>query len=258
LSLFFKTNSDDRENKLLDRALSGQGDCGNLGNHNSLPSAVIFDMDGVLADTEPLHGACFVEAFGRFGLSVTLEDYRQAVTLGGSTVRDYFARLGGNLSDWETVKAIKDKLLSTAVDGSVQPMPGALDLLRELRSRQVPTALATSARRTSLQIIMDHLDFWDCFSEFVTKDEAQEEKPDPEIFLIAAKKLGVRPEDCVVIEDSPRGLLAADRAGMKCIAVPTPSTADGDFSLAAVVAGSLREVNLELIRSVFRNSEARQ
>ena len=216
-----------------------------------LPAAVIFDMDGVLADTEPLHGECFVRAFAGFGIFTTLEEYRRAVTLGGTTVRDYYIELGGDPSDWDRVKGVKDSLMERIVAERDALMPGVVRLLDLLRSAGIPTAVATSARRRSLDIIIDHYGLRAYFDAIVTKDEAQVEKPDPRPYLIAAERLGVDPKDCVAIEDSPRGVVAAARAGIKCIAVPTSSTVDGDFSLAARVLSSLEEINLETLRSLF-------
>ena len=215
-----------------------------------LPAAVIFDMDGVLADTEPLHGKCFVRAFAGFGIETTPEEYRQAVTIGGSTVRDYFLSLGGDPSDWDRVKGIKDAFMEEAVEHGEALMPGVVPLLDLLRSAGIPVGLATSARRRSLDIIIDRLGLRPYFDVTVTKDEAQAEKPDPEIYLTAAQRLGVDPAGCVAIEDSPRGVLAAVRAGMKCVAVPTRSTADGDFSAATLVVRSLEEVDLDTLRRI--------
>ncbi|MCX8053297.1 MAG: HAD family phosphatase [Armatimonadetes bacterium] len=212
-----------------------------------LPAAVIFDMDGVLADTEPMHGKCFVRAFAGFGIFITLEDYRQAVTLGGSTVRDYFISLGGDPSDWDRVKDAKDSYMREIVAEHDSLMPGVIGLLELLRSAGVRTAVATSARRRSLNLIIDRYGLRPYFEVTVTKDEAQAEKPDPRPYIVAAERLGVDPKDCVAIEDSPRGIIAAVRAGMKCIAVPTPSTADGDFSLATLVVRSLEEIDLEVL-----------
>ncbi len=216
-----------------------------------LPYAVIFDMDGVIADTEPLHGACFIRAFSGLGVDVTLEDYRQAVTLGGLAVRDYYESLGGDVALWDNIKANKDSLLEDAVKSDCRLMPGIVELLESLRIERIPIALATSARRKSAEIILNHFGIWDYFDAIVTKEEAEAEKPDPEIFLIAARKLELDPATCVVIEDSPRGVIAAARAGMKCVAVPTHSTADGDFSQATMVLPAIEKINLTLLRTIF-------
>ncbi len=218
---------------------------------NLLPRAVIFDMDGVIADTEPLHGGCFLQAFRELGIEITFEQYRQAVTLGGSTVKDYFVSLGGDVAEWDKVKSLKDAALSNAVvrDGAL--MPGIEGLLKMLRCARIKTAVATSARRRSLDIILDHFDLWPHFDCFATKNEVKAEKPDPAVFLLAAKKLEVSPAECVVIEDSPRGVLAAYRAGMKCIAVPTSTTHDGDFTLATACLPSLESITLDVLRKLF-------
>ncbi|MGC8863329.1 MAG: HAD family hydrolase, partial [Armatimonadota bacterium] len=112
------------------------------------------------------------------------------------------------------------------------------------------TAVATSARRRSLDIIIDRYGLRSYFDVIVTKDDAGVEKPDPRPYLIAAERLGVDPKRCVAIEDSPRGVIAAARAGMKCIAVPTASTANGDFSLATLIVRSLAEIDLDTLRSL--------
>ncbi|MDH7602355.1 MAG: HAD family phosphatase [Armatimonadota bacterium] len=217
-----------------------------------LPDAVIFDMDGVLADTEPLHGECFVRAFASFGILTTLEDYRQAVTLGGSTVRDYFLRLGGDPSDWDRVKGLKDSYLEQMIARKDVLTPGTKNLLQVLRSSGIKTAVATSARRRSLDIILTPYGLHEYFDVLVTKDDTGTEKPDPQLYLIAAQKLNVDPQNCVAIEDSPRGIIAAVRAGMRCIAVPTPSTADADFSMADLVVPSLEAIDFEVLRRVMR------
>lgn len=219
-----------------------------------LPVAVIFDMDGVLADTEPLHGRCFVRAFAQVGIHIQFEDYRQAVTIGGSPVRDLYLSLGGDLADWDHVKSVKDRALQAELADHIGPLPGVRTLIDLLRGSGVRVGLATSARRRSMQLVLDRLGMWSCFDVFATKDEVDVEKPNPAVFLLAASLLRVDPARCVVIEDSPRGVLAANRAGMKCLAVPTPSTADGDFSLADLVVDSLEAVSLDTLRALFADS----
>jgi beta-phosphoglucomutase-like phosphatase (HAD superfamily) len=114
-------------------------------------------MDGVIADTEPLHGGCFIKAFDQFGINTTLEDYRQAVTLGGSAVKDYFIHLGGDVAIWDDVKAIKDAHLIEMMISHCNPMPGVTELLESLKAEDIPTVLATSARRKSVEIVIGHL-----------------------------------------------------------------------------------------------------
>jgi len=216
-----------------------------------LPTAVVFDMDGVLVDTEPVHGRCFVEAFGRLGIQTTLEYYRGAVSLGGSPVRDLYLSLGGRASDWEEVKRIKDGLMEKAMRDEVEAMPGIERLLAELRLGSVRTALATSARRRSMEIVLDAMSLWDYFDVFVTKEEVKEEKPSPEAFLIAVQRLQAEPWQCVVVEDSPRGVAAAHRAGIRSVAVPNKSTEDGDFSEATLIVESVEDISLNTLQSLF-------
>lgn len=215
------------------------------------PSAVIFDMDGVLTDTEPLHGECFSRAFKEMAVHITLEDYRRAVTIGGSTVKNYFSSLGGDVSAWEQIKALKDAALVEVIQEKGRLMPGVIEILDLLDSLGIRKAIATSARRKSLEIILDPFDLIRRFDVVVTKEEVPAEKPHPGGFLLAAEKLGVDPAECVVIEDSPRGVLAAHRAGMKCIAIPTTSTYDGDFTLATLVIESLLDLDTNALNQLI-------
>ena len=207
-------------------------------------------MDGIITDTEPVHAECFTRAFRETGVEATVEDYRRAVTIGELSVRDFYKSIGGKVSDFDRVKSIKDGLLIEALKNDGKLIPGVIELLRSLREAGVTTAIATSARRTSLSIILDRFDLWSYFDAFVTKDEVEAEKPDPALFVLAAKKLGVDPSECVVIEDSPKGVIGASRAGMKVIAVPNASTTDGDFSRATMVVSSLKDVTLDVIHSL--------
>ena len=133
--------------------------------------AVIFDMDGVITDTEPVHADCFTRAFRETGIEATVEDYRRAVTIGGLSVRDFYTSIGGSEADFDCVKSIKDGLLTKALEDDGKLMPGVLELLESLREAAVKTAIATSARHASLSIILDRFDLWHYFDAFATKDE---------------------------------------------------------------------------------------
>ncbi len=216
-----------------------------------LPEAAVFDMDGLLVDTEPLHAETFVKVFGESGIQLTLPQYRGAVTLGGMNTRDLFRSLGGSATEWDRVLLAKHAAFELILRQKGRLMPGAIQLLQTIREARIPTAVATSARRRSLEIITNHFDLTRYFDATVAYEDAQADKPDPTAFLLAAQRLGAAPSDCVVFEDSPRGVLAAHRAGMKCIAVPNASTAGGDFSPATLIADTLQTIDIETIRALW-------
>ncbi|MCL5104590.1 MAG: HAD-IA family hydrolase [Armatimonadetes bacterium] len=216
-----------------------------------LPAAVIFDMDGVLIDSEPLHAESYVQAFTEMGLAITLDDYNREVSIGHLSVSELYAAVGGDMTYWHDVSARKAVLTKELMSQKGALLPGVITLLESLNDAGIPTALATSAGKRSLGIFMEKFDLRSYFEHILTWEDVNAIKPDPKAYIVSAERLGVRPEHCAVLEDSPRGVLAARRAGMKCIAIPNDSTRHGDFSPASLVVGSLEEVSLQLIRSLF-------
>lgn len=188
---------------------------------NSLPfKGVIFDMDGTLiASTE----ADFL------AWKNTFEDYNKELTY-----ETYFPLLG--MKSQDVIKKIL-KLHAEEVDGAlakkmfhfeeimktkgIDPIPFAEDLLKRLKKLPVKIALATSSRNMKMNLVMKKLNFLQYFDKTVTGEEVHNSKPHPDIFLKAAEKLKLHPEDCVVIEDAANGVTAAKSAGMKCIAITT-------------------------------------
>jgi HAD superfamily hydrolase (TIGR01509 family) len=119
-------------------------------------------------------------------------------------------------------------------------MPGVVEVVRALRERGITLAITSSAVRSSIEMILLRLGLRDAFALIVDGSEVTNGKPDPEAYLVTARKLGVRPEECVVIEDSHVGVLAAKRAGMYCIAVRNPhAQIYQDLSAADVVVESM-------------------
>lgn len=125
-------------------------------------------------------------------------------------------------------------------------MPGARELLDSLKGKK-RLALATSSYPRDACNVLDTLKFMDFFSYVATKGNVERVKPYPDIFLHVANEMKAPPEQCVVIEDAEKGILAADAAGMKSIAVPNEHTRSNDFSKATMVLDSLDEINCELI-----------
>lgn len=230
------------------------GECG-MRNEN-LPAAVIFDMDGLLVDSEPLHAKAFITVFGESGLRLTIEGFLRSVTLGGMNTRDLYLSMGGNGDEWDNVILAKHQTFGAILKEKGSLMPGAIDLLDSLRAAQIPMAIATSARRRSLEIINDHFDLGQYFAATIAYEDAQADKPDPTAFLLAAERLCAPRAECVVLEDSPRGVIAAHRAGMKCIAVPNASTADGDFSSATLVVDSLERVDIQALHRLWKTMDS--
>ena len=125
-----------------------------------------------------------------------------------------------------------------------------MPLLTALRQRGVRTAVASSSRRAWIQKVLARLGLEDQFDAAAAGDEVPRAKPAPDVYLLAARRLGTAPETCVALEDSQNGVRSAKAAGMVCIAVPSPLTRQLDFSEADLVVGSLEEVTPETIAAI--------
>ena len=183
-----------------------------------LPSAVLWDMDGTLVDTEPFWFAAETELVGRFGGTWT---HDQAVALVGSGLRDG-ARVLQDHGVEMTVEEIVAWQTAFVTDRLVAPLPwrpGALALLAGIREAGVPTALVTMSERRMAEAVAAALPFGG-FDVIVAGDDVARPKPHPEAYLRAAELLGVDVLTCVAIEDSPPGLAAAVASGAATIGVP--------------------------------------
>lgn len=209
---------------------------------------MIFDLDDLLPDTESLHCRAYQAVLRQHGLDVTDEQYHDYWVRRGLGIADFLQGRGLAL-DPVTLRRAKAVEYKALVELCCQPMPGALDLLDRLRGGKT-LGLASSAYSDAVQVVLDKLGIADCFACIVTGDQVGRLKPFPDIFLEAARRLGVSPEQCVVIEDAEKGVLTAKAAGMKCIAVPSPRTAQNDFSAADLVLPSLDRVTLEMIEGL--------
>ena len=208
-------------------------------------STVIFDLDGLLADTERLHQQAYQAAFARFGATLTAADYAAHWIRRGRGIEDYVGERGLHL-DADRVRETKSVLYRQLVESSVQPMPGAVALLEHLAGRKT-LALASSAYPDAVRSVIGALAMTPYFAVIATRGDVERIKPFPDLFLYVATRLGVPPQDCVVLEDAEKGVVAARAAGMACIAVPNEHTRDNDFSQATLVLPSLAEVTLELL-----------
>jgi len=205
--------------------------------------AILWDMDGVIADSISFHFAAWQETFAKRGIKFTKEDF---VKLFG-TRNDFIIHsvLGEKLCE-EDIKIIaheKETTFQAKAKGNIKPFPGVIKLLDTIKKGNFKLALASSAPKENIDLVTGELGIKESFNCVVCGNEVAESKPSPQIYLLAAEKLGAEPKDCVVIEDSPLGVKAAKAAGMSCLAVASTHPKRG-LSEADQVVNSSEEVDL--------------
>jgi HAD superfamily hydrolase (TIGR01509 family) len=211
---------------------------------------VIFDLDGLLADTEKLHMKAYMNAFHMMGYNnLTEEIYSEHWIRLGKGIEDYLIEYNLNI-DIEEIRRLKAKEYDRLVRSEVQPMAGAIELLEELSKNNIKMVLATASYRKSAMAVLETLKIENYFQFIASKESVKRSKPFPDIFLFAAEKMSIKPENCVVLEDAEKGIIAADNAGMKSIAVPNKYTKNNDFTKATSTFKTLKYINSELIKKL--------
>ena len=211
--------------------------------------AVIFDMDGLMLDTERLRKALFERVAAEHGMTLPADIYLQTI---GRTVRDtrviFAERLGADFP-YEDLRLKRRELEYAHIDQHGAPTkPGLTALLDWLETRATPRAVATSSARATAHRLLQSAGVKARFEIIVGGDDVAHGKPEPDLFLLAAERLGVAPSDCVVLEDSGPGIRAAHRAGMTPILVPDLQPPTDDVrALAYRVCASLHEAQTVLI-----------
>ena len=217
-------------------------------------SAVIFDLDGLLADTECLHCRAYQTALREYGIELEDSEYAEHWVRFGKGIADWLAGRGLTL-DPDVLRLRKAKHYLDLLALSLRPMDGALELL-EFLSGKSKLALASSSYRDAIDGVLGGLGIGHYFEVVVSGLDVAKVKPAPDIFLKAAADLRVEPAQCLVFEDAEKGVVAAHRAGMRCIAVPNEYTKHHDFSKATKICATLREITPELLAWVA-NTPAR-
>lgn len=197
--------------------------------------AILWDLDGVLVNSMEFHYQAYREVLAGRGRELSREEYLRELiglrnyvilrrVLGGEPVSER-----GELSD-EEVTALaeqKEEAFRRLIAGNVKALPGAAELVRRAREAGRRQAIVSSTPRANIEVMLQSLGLWtSLFDVIVGEEDASRGKPDPEGFLVAATRLGVAPEECVVIEDAPEGIAAGKAAGMRCIGVTTTRPAE--------------------------------
>ncbi len=185
--------------------------------------AVVFDMDGVLVDSEPVLFAATNDVLRLRGASLAQEEYDPCR---GMSEQAFFALLVERFGLSDDPQRLADERVRLSLDrmaaGTMLPMHGALACLLSLSSEGYRLALASSSRRLAVNLVVDKLGIRRLLGAVVCLDDVERGKPEPDLFLEAARQLGCAPASCLVVEDAVHGVEAGVRAGMTVVAVPAP------------------------------------
>jgi len=218
------------------------------------PDAVIFDMDGVLIDSNPFHLQIWRRFLTERGVAFD-PDKLPAQIFGQRDDKALRMFLGPDLTEEQVVHWSEELEANfrEAFRPHAKPLPGATELIHECGQAGIPMAVASSAMKKNVDFVVDTLRLGPCFQAVVSGDEVSHPKPDPEIYLRAAEHLGVEPARSVAFEDSFIGIKAVLRAGMKCVAIASTFPVErlqSETQAHAVVRG-FEALNLERLRSLF-------
>lgn len=210
---------------------------------------VIFDMDGVLAETEALHLESLQSILSPLGVRYTSEHNRPYIGMGETefweAVCDQFALPVPP----EEMSRRRGEAMLRIVGRGVTPRPGAVELVRDLRGRGIPLAVASSSPLPQIEAILDGIGVRDAFLALVSGEspEVPRGKPAPDIYLAASRALGLAPGECIAVEDSENGVRSARASGCHVIAVPCRETAGQGFSQAHQVLDTLSDFDLRML-----------
>ncbi len=215
--------------------------------------AVLFDMDGVIVDTEPLHRKAYFKMFETFGADVSDELY---ATFAGASTRkvcqkiiDQFG-LNQTYEDLQQVKRLFFKELFDH-DAEFDLIPGVRNLIEHYHQNDIQLVLASSASQMTIDMVFEKFGLNPYFVGKISGADLKESKPNPEIFIRAAAISGQPLENCMVIEDSTNGILAAHRAGIFCAGFQSANTIGQQYDLANVIVSDFSELKIEKISRFF-------
>ena len=214
--------------------------------------AVIFDMDGVLIDSEPFHLVVNEKIFANLGINLDEDEYQTFI---GTTHNDMWTTIKERYNLPQSVPELVDMQVSGNINyiknEEIEAIEGVPDLLSEIAFENIKIGIASSSPTEVIRLVINKLRISNYFSAIVGGEELKRGKPAPDIFLQAAKLLNSEPADCIIIEDSENGVLAAKAAGMKCVGFKNPNTGNQDLKKADLIVDNYDSLNVRTLRNLF-------
>lgn len=215
---------------------------------------VVFDMDGVIIDSEPIHMEIQQMLFSRLGIEVSQEHYQSFIGRSSKNMwQELILKFDLDISVEQVLVMDKQhyhqKLRSSE---GLAAIPGVEPLIKELHQNSVKLLLASSSSRESIALVLELFNLDHLFQNRISGADLEWSKPHPQIFLEAAKMAGNRPQECLVIEDSSHGVTAAKKAGMFCIGFQNPNSGNQDLSDADLVIHDFSQLSVRRIMDIGR------
>ena len=214
-----------------------------------MTGAVLWDLDGTLLDSEEYHWRSWRETMAGLGRPITREQFLATFGLRNDEILPRWLGAGAKREVIDHVSHDKEELYRKLLrEGGVAPLAGAAEWVRRLQKEGWRQAIASSAPRANVDVVLEVLGMASFFQAVVSAEDVTAGKPDPQVFLTAAARLEVRPTDCIVVEDSPMGIQAAHRAGMHSIGV----SRNGRVAAADIAVAALDRLPEDAFQSLIR------
>lgn len=216
----------------------------------AIRTAVLWDMDGVIVDTAPFDFEAWRRMFSKRDIEYTEAEFKKSF---GRRNEAIIPEILGKPVSQEEIKAFareKEALFRRLAKDKIKPFPGAVELIRALAENDIKMALVSSTPPRNIDAVLDDLRIKHLFQTIISGADVSRGKPDPECFLLAASRLGIQPEYCVVIEDSTAGIKAAKSAAMKCVAV-TNTRLRRELKQADLIVDTLQSIDVSTLQQLI-------
>lgn len=214
--------------------------------------AVIFDMDGVIIDSEPFYLVIGMELYKRLNINVTEEEHISYTGVSNPNMWTSIKNKHGLKQTVSELVSIQNKANIEYLEKNIEkPIPGVVNILESLSRNGIKVALASSSSMEIIRLVLEKFEIIKYFQVIVSGESFERGKPAPDIFLKAAEMLQVEPESCTVIEDSNHGVTASKAAGMMCIGFQNSNSGNQNLKSADLIVNDLENVNLDIIKKLY-------